>query len=747
MGAFTGLCCASCTDPDANAWDGTVATELSGDGTEENPYVIGDGSHLAFLREKVNSGEEAYANAVYSLTANVNLGNNEWTPINGFSGTFHGNGYKIEKLKISTAAENAGLFGTVSDASIDDLTVSADISCLDKSGILVGQATGETVLSEITTEGCIDSEESSKYVGGVVGYITGSGTTKIEDSVNKANVSAVNYVGGIAGLNMKAEAILDGCKNEGSVVGSRYVGGIIGTISSVANSEHVGKIVDCYNDGEVQGTGYVGGIVGNAQQPITGCSYSQKSVVKLLGEETTVATAMVGLADPYYGRLCGSTSYDGTKSFAQLTDCTNEKGYSVTTLTPGGCTRFIKYKGKVYLFTTTNRYAISEDGGRSFGEFTTISTAATPNEKVTDGKTQITDVANTQPFVLPDGRIAVFYRALCIGGTSGFNYSSMRMRISDENGVFYASDEPVIIFESFTTIKKAKPGGVYEPCPVLLPDGTIAVYVASDVHASEEYTFDNGYTVADIGNMIATGGSQNIIMIPLRIEANATSTKNGITVGKMQMIFRGADMGHSDSRPGMSVITQLQDGSYAMVIENSEEQKEAWDLNPFNGKAYNLVVQISYSRDGYTWTRPYTLIRPNVPAGSTNGDGTLYKATVPYISLLPDGRVIVSCSTDDTYEGGYPSDTSHYKQIKAWVSKSIVSYGDQLQTEELIKLDMYEYSRNEFCVWGSAMVVDGRVFVSGLHGVNTEVPNSSTASTSNKWTLIIEIDAKDLPTA
>ena len=747
MGAFTGVCYTSCNlAATSKAWDGTAATELSGEGTESNPYVIEDGTHLACLRDKVNAGDTSYADAVYSLKANINLNDKEWTPINGFSGTFHGNGYKISKLKISSAVENSGLFGTVSNASIDNLTVSADISCLDKSGILVGQSTGDTTLSKITTEGSIDSEESSKYVGGVVGYIAESGLTTIENSVNKASVSAVNYVGGIAGLNMKAEVILDDCTNEGEVFGSRYVGGIIGTISSVANSENAGKISDCYNSGSVQGTSYVGGIVGNAQMPLSNCSYSEKSVVKIVGEETLTATAMVGFADPYYGRLCGSTTYDGKKNFAQLTDCTNEKGYSVTTLTPGGCTRFIKYKEKVYLFTTTNRYAISEDGGRSFGAFTTISTASTANEKVPDGKTQITDVANTQPFVLPDGRIAVFYRALCIGGTSGFNYSSMRMRISDENGVFKASDAPVTIFESFTTLKKAKPGGVYEPCPVLLPDGTIAVYVASDIHASEEYTFANGYTVADIGDLIATGGSQNILMIPLTIQTGATSTSNGITIGETKMIFRGSDMNHSDSRPGMSVITQLSDGSYAMVIENSEEQKEMWDLNRFNGKAYNLVIQISYSKDGYTWTRPYTLIRPDVAPGSTNGDGTLYKATVPYISLLPDGRVVISCSTDDTYEGGYPSDSSHYKQLKGWVSKTKVTYDNPLQTEDLIKLDMYEYSRNEFCVWGSAMVVDGRVFFSGLHGINTET-SSSTASSSTKWTLIVSIDAKDLPTA
>ena len=89
-------------DPDApNVWDGSIAESFAGGtGTEDDPYLIEDGSQLAYLAQQVNSGNSGY---YYKLTNDIVLNNevltidfelsgtpvNQWTPI-GISNYFRG---------------------------------------------------------------------------------------------------------------------------------------------------------------------------------------------------------------------------------------------------------------------------------------------------------------------------------------------------------------------------------------------------------------------------------------------------------------------------------------------------------------------------------------------------------------------------------------------------------------------------------------------------------------------------------
>ena len=68
----------------AAAWDGTTVSEsLKGEGTAEKPYLIETGADLAFLAKTVNEGE-AYEGKYFTQTADIDLGNKEWTPIGEF---------------------------------------------------------------------------------------------------------------------------------------------------------------------------------------------------------------------------------------------------------------------------------------------------------------------------------------------------------------------------------------------------------------------------------------------------------------------------------------------------------------------------------------------------------------------------------------------------------------------------------------------------------------------------------------
>lgn len=54
--------------------------DFEGEGTAANPYKIQNVDDLKLLAENVNNGE-AYANTYFKLTANIDLKNEEWTPI------------------------------------------------------------------------------------------------------------------------------------------------------------------------------------------------------------------------------------------------------------------------------------------------------------------------------------------------------------------------------------------------------------------------------------------------------------------------------------------------------------------------------------------------------------------------------------------------------------------------------------------------------------------------------------------
>ena len=107
-----------------NTWDGsTIATGFSwGEGTIDKPYLIADGSELAYLAKQVNSGT-TYEGNYFQLASDIDLGNNEWTPIgtteNSFRGNLDGAGHTIAYAEITVSNlpdqtyESYGIFGSI----------------------------------------------------------------------------------------------------------------------------------------------------------------------------------------------------------------------------------------------------------------------------------------------------------------------------------------------------------------------------------------------------------------------------------------------------------------------------------------------------------------------------------------------------------------------------------------------------------------------------------------------------------
>jgi hypothetical protein len=117
--------------------------------------------------EKISNDPDYPLSGSYVLTADIDLSGAEWTPIgvdenNAFTGTFDGQGYKIQNLMITGSSyKYVGLFGYVHNGTIKN------VGMIDT---------------------CIDvTLDSDIYVGGIVGH---SDSSSIENCYNTGDVSS-----------------------------------------------------------------------------------------------------------------------------------------------------------------------------------------------------------------------------------------------------------------------------------------------------------------------------------------------------------------------------------------------------------------------------------------------------------------------------------------------------------------------------------------------------------------------------
>lgn len=289
-----------------------LAAPASGSGTEADPYRIATAEDLAAFRDAVNgSAKKSTSKLCAKLTANIDLGNEAWTPIGkmtntysdyvAFGGVFDGDGHTISGLKIDNSAQYQALFGYVKGGTIKNLTVEGSVTTATTSsayaaGIVAygNPVTMETCMNRVTV-----TVTQKGYAAGVAAYAN-TGST-ITGCTNQGNISGVGgYLGGIVGT--ASGVTITNCINNGDVVDSRRsdtypygVGGIAGSAisaSRITNCGNAGAVTShlkntggvvgyfagtaekCFNSGNVTGIYATGGIVGNissANTSVTDC--------------------------------------------------------------------------------------------------------------------------------------------------------------------------------------------------------------------------------------------------------------------------------------------------------------------------------------------------------------------------------------------------------------------------------------------------------------------------------------------
>lgn len=256
-------------DNDTAVWDGT-SSDTSWYDPEKDTFTITTAAQLAGMAELTNgTSKVTFENKTVMLGADIDLGDNKWTPIGNntgsnaatykFKGVFDGQGYTISNVKIDDIDNfNRGFFSYIENAEIKNITLDVDFT-IGKStaGGAVASAKNSS-FENITVKGSIKRGEkatvTSSYVGGIVGNAA-SGVT-ISNCVNEADICKAvpstdknynnsAYVGGIAGKAEKAD--ISDCENKGCISGGYAVGGITGQTSSSGTSE----IVRCINRGDV----------------------------------------------------------------------------------------------------------------------------------------------------------------------------------------------------------------------------------------------------------------------------------------------------------------------------------------------------------------------------------------------------------------------------------------------------------------------------------------------------------------
>ena len=256
------------------------------DGTEANPYLIGDRHQMDAMHTLLGSNEEKF----FKMVDDVDLAAiNPWEPLCTVSDDnkhvhFDGSGHCISNLTADATYNYPSFFGFLWGEVKNVVFDGASITCndeKDKSGGVVagyigrnsnvGQCEGVTIRNSTLTSG-----GGSAYLGGLAARI--GNASKFSDChvINTTLTSASGNVGGLLAYiaSNTAPTILD-CSAErvtvtGGGTGSSstiyYVGGLIGIINT-ANT----TVRRCHSSGTVQrGSGnpprHYGGLIGSIQK-------------------------------------------------------------------------------------------------------------------------------------------------------------------------------------------------------------------------------------------------------------------------------------------------------------------------------------------------------------------------------------------------------------------------------------------------------------------------------------------------
>ena len=299
-----------------DVWDGTtIDTSWYDSATADTTtsYEISTAAQLAGVAKLVNDGITTFEGKTITLKANVNLAGEEWTPIGmnnnkAFRGTFDGDGKTISNLTITVKNNNVGLFGyllspaTIKGVTLKHVSISGNL-CV---GCIAGYAYTGTEIVDCHILGKI-AVEGWWYIGGIAGNgyldkvdnctVVGEGDSFIKSLTG-------SYIGGIWGFRAEGKLFITNCRVENVAISAvDRVGGIAGivhygnTISqcTVRNVTILATLVDAdparSTCGLIAGANL--GLTGQAPSKVLDCTVEATTAK----EDSTAVTRWVGAND------------------------------------------------------------------------------------------------------------------------------------------------------------------------------------------------------------------------------------------------------------------------------------------------------------------------------------------------------------------------------------------------------------------------------------------------------------------
>ena len=201
-------------------WDGVTLTEPEFD-SATNTYIVSSGAELAWMAALVNGTLEQTASTRaggsvnITLDADINLGNNAWTPIGAtgkFTGVFDGANHVIGNL--SVASNGRTPVGLLANGTyVRNLTVrNATIKGHYKAGVIVGDGLCSRIenchVEDATVTVVPLNNDDANHAGGIVGYLSAENTAYVKNcSVKNATIKAYRDVAAIAGTANQAAVV------------------------------------------------------------------------------------------------------------------------------------------------------------------------------------------------------------------------------------------------------------------------------------------------------------------------------------------------------------------------------------------------------------------------------------------------------------------------------------------------------------------------------------------------------------
>ena len=279
---------------------GTVSFTALADETSKT-LEIGTLDELKAFAAEVNAGTNSYKGWTVTLTDDIDLNNEYWTPIgksgNTFQGTFDGNGKTISNLTTGRSwLCDIGFFGFTTNGEIKNLTIeNANVTGYLDVGVVAGTPY-TSKYTDITVKGNIEVNGYA-YVGGAFGKNAYANITNVdilaeEGSYVKADSDNYRtYVGGLVGFMGEGNQVVSDCDVKIDVIGSTCdIGGLLGIL-------HYGnKLENCTYEGSITLDNELSNLDSGDETEfgaLVGVSHDQNgTTTKILGCTATVISAV-----------------------------------------------------------------------------------------------------------------------------------------------------------------------------------------------------------------------------------------------------------------------------------------------------------------------------------------------------------------------------------------------------------------------------------------------------------------------